>query len=270
MHSSWCTGPRFEPLPRAKPKDALAYLNRMRSRYPPMFLDREILRRIELPFRLSTVRLGPREDGFATSTFRVDRRSPSFQKHARFANSIASLGPSLQPGSSMTSTTITTALIAALAILPATAAQTDFSGTWVLDASRSEGLPEGMGQSTITVKQSGDRIEVEIHTMTPAGERRTQDVYVLNGQETDFKPILNVEASATGKRTARWSDGGNGFEATETATVQGPQGEITITSVRKWTLAPGGDGLTIEMTSSGPQGEMKTTRVFTRREPPAE
>jgi hypothetical protein len=165
----------------------------------------------------------------------------------------------------MTSTAFATALITTLAILPATAAQTDFTGTWVLDVSRSEGLPEGMGQSTMTVKQSGDRIEIEIHSQTPMGERQSADVYVLDGKESDYQPILNVEASATGKRTARWSEGRHGFEATETATVQGPQGEMTITSVRKWTLAPGGDALTVELTSRSPQGEMKSTRVFTRQ-----
>jgi hypothetical protein len=169
----------------------------------------------------------------------------------------------------MTSTALTTALIGALAILPGTVAQTDFTGTWVLDTSRSEGLPEGMGQSTMTVEQSGDRIEIEIHSTTPMGERRIPDVYVLDGHETDFQPVLNVEASAIGKRTAWWSEGRDGFEATETVTVQGPQREITITSVRKWMLAPGGDTLTAELTSSGPQGEMKITRVFTRQNPMA-
>jgi hypothetical protein len=168
----------------------------------------------------------------------------------------------------MTSSAITTALIAALAILPTTAAQMDFTGTWVLDTSRSEGLPEGMEQ-TMTVTQSGDRIEIETHSTTPMGERRTPDVYVLDGRETDFRPALNVEASATGKRTARWSEDRYGFEATETATVQGPQGEITITSVRKWTLAPGGDTLTIVLTSRSLQGEMTSTRVFTLENPAA-
>jgi hypothetical protein len=61
----------------------------------------------------------------------------------------------------MTPTALTTALIGALVMLPGTAAQADFTGTWVLDASRSEGLPEGMGQSTMTVRQSGDRIEID-------------------------------------------------------------------------------------------------------------
>jgi hypothetical protein len=41
------TGPRFEPFPRAKQKEAMAYLNQHAFRVPAMFLDREILRRIE-------------------------------------------------------------------------------------------------------------------------------------------------------------------------------------------------------------------------------
>jgi hypothetical protein len=165
-------------------------------------------------------------------------------------------------------TALTTALIGTLAILPATAAQTDFTGTWVLDTSRSEGLPEGMEQ-TMTVKQSGDRIEIEIHLKTPMGEQRIPDVYVLDGRETDFQPVLNVQVSSTGKRTSRWLEGRNGFEATERATVQGPEGEITMTAARKWALAPGGDTLTMEITTSGPQGETKSTRVFTRQKPAA-
>jgi hypothetical protein len=164
----------------------------------------------------------------------------------------------------MTSTVVTAALIGALTILPAPAAQTDFTGTWVLDTSRSEGVPEGMEQ-TMTVKQSGDRIEIETHSRTPMGERRVPDVYVLDGRETDFQPVLNVEASATGMRTSRWSEGRNAFEATERATVQGPDGEITVTAVRRWTLSPDGETLTIELTNRGPQGEMTSTRVFTRQ-----
>jgi hypothetical protein len=166
----------------------------------------------------------------------------------------------------MTSTALTAALIGALAILPATAAQTDFTGTWVLDTSRSQGLPEGTEQ-TMTVRQSGDRIEVETQLTTPMGEQRIPDVYVVDGTETDFRPTFNVEVSATGKRTARWTEGRNAFEANERAVVQGPEGEVTFTASRKWTLAPDGRTLTIEMTARGPQGETTSTRVFTRQQP---
>jgi hypothetical protein len=168
----------------------------------------------------------------------------------------------------MTAIAFTTALIGALTILPSTAAQTDLTGTWVLDTSRGEGLPEGIEQ-TLTVKQSGDRIEVENQMKTPTGEQQGADLFVIDGTETAFQPVLNVQARSTGKRTARWSEGRNGFESTERITVEGPQGEITITSVRKWTLGPDGDTLTIELTSNGPQGETKNTRVFTRQKPAA-
>jgi hypothetical protein len=156
-------------------------------------------------------------------------------------------------------------IIGAAPGLATTPAQTDFSGTWVLDTSRSDGLPEGIEQ-TMTVNQSGDRIEIETVTATPMGERRTEDVYVLDGIETDFQPVFNVDISATGKRTSHWSEGRGGFEATERATVQGPDGQVgEISVVRTWTLAPDGNTLTIEMNISGPPGEMTTTRVFTRQ-----
>jgi hypothetical protein len=119
----------------------------------------------------------------------------------------------------------------------------------------------------MTVTQSGDRIEIETHSRTPVGERRTADVYVLDGLETDFQPVLNVEVSATGKRTSRWSEDRNGFDAIERATVQGPDGEVTITAARTWELGRDGETLTIEITSRGPQGETTTTRVFTRQKP---
>jgi hypothetical protein len=166
----------------------------------------------------------------------------------------------------MTSTGLTIALVGALTIVPTTAAQTDFTGTWVLDTSRGEGLPDGVEQ-TMTVKQSGDLIEVESHVKTPMGEQQIADVFVLDGKETDFHPAFNVQVSATGKRTSRWTEDRNGFEATEQATVQGPMGEMTITAERRWTLAPDGDTLTVELASSSPQGDMRSTRVFTRQKP---
>jgi hypothetical protein len=41
------TGPRFEPLSEAKQREAMRYLNQNAFRVPAMFLDPEILRRIE-------------------------------------------------------------------------------------------------------------------------------------------------------------------------------------------------------------------------------
>jgi hypothetical protein len=164
----------------------------------------------------------------------------------------------------MTRTILALALGAALTIPAAAGAQADFSGTWVLDTGRSQGLPEGLAQ-TMTVKQSGDRIEIEFHLRGPQGEERASDVYVLDGKETDFRPAIVGGGSGKGRRTSRWLDGKRGFEAQERATVEGPEGEVAITAARKWTLAPDGNTLTIEMTMSGPQGEQASTRVYTRK-----
>jgi hypothetical protein len=167
----------------------------------------------------------------------------------------------------MTTTALTAALIGALAILPATAAQSDLTGTWVLDVTRSEGLPPNASPTTMTVRQTGDRVEMEIQLQTPNGEQTITDVYVLDGKQTDFRPPVPAEANARGTRTSRRMADGNGFESRERATMQGPEGEVTITAGRKWTLAPDGKTLTLELTINGPQGQMKSTRVFARQSP---
>jgi hypothetical protein len=166
----------------------------------------------------------------------------------------------------MTTTTITAALIGAMAILPATAAQSDLNGTWVLDVTRSEGLPPNAAPTTLTVRQSGNRVEVEMVVQTPNGPQTIPDLYVLDGKEADFRPPVSSEVKATGKRTSRPLASGSGFESRERATLDGPEGEVTIRAARKWTLAPGGDTLTLEITFNGPQGEMKSKRVFTRQQ----
>jgi hypothetical protein len=144
-------------------------------------------------------------------------------------------------------------------------AQTDFTGTWVLDAGLNEGMPEGFEQ-TMTITQIGDRIEAQIYMKTPTGsELELLEVYILDGIEIDFEPPVPSSVSATGRRTSRWSEDRTGFESTERALVQGPQGEITITAERTWTLAPDGATLTTVMTVNNPQGESTSTRVFARQ-----
>ena len=50
------TGPRFEPLPQARQKEAIEYLNRVAFRVPDMFLNPDILRRIEQEGVVSRIR----------------------------------------------------------------------------------------------------------------------------------------------------------------------------------------------------------------------
>ena len=144
------------------------------------------------------------------------------------------------------------------------AAKVDFGGTWVLDKARSEGLPPDMSQ-TLTVKQAGDRVDVEAKISGPQGERTVNDSYLLDGKANDFTPPLVGGGTGKGKRTSAWTADGDGFDATEEATVEGPEGAETIKAKRHWRVSPDGKTLTIEMSFEGPNGAVNTKRVFTKK-----
>lgn len=160
--------------------------------------------------------------------------------------------------------------IAALALsIGIVAAKANFSGIWTLDKDKSEGLPPGMTE-TMTVAQNGDRLEVERKLKSPQGEERTiKDVFVLDGKETDFSPPLMGGGGATvkkAKRTSKWAADGNGFDSTEEAVLNAPDGgEDTIKVTRRWSLSADGKTLTVEGDMQGPNGAVKTKRVFVKK-----
>jgi hypothetical protein len=149
------------------------------------------------------------------------------------------------------------------------AAKANFSGTWTLDVGKSEGLPPGM-TSTMTVTQTGDRVGVEAKLKMGEGEERTiKDVFVLDGKETDFTPPFiggNSASVKRAKRTSKWTADGNGFEVTEEAVLNAPDGsEDTIKATRRWSLSADGKTVTVEGTMQAPNGTTKTKRVFVKK-----
>jgi hypothetical protein len=164
-----------------------------------------------------------------------------------------------------------TVIALGLAILSTTgsafsdAPKPNFSGTWELDAKKSEGVPGDMRQ-VMTVRQDGDRVDLEIKVSGNQGDRTSTDSYVVSGQETEFTPVLVGPAgTAKGKRVATWSADGSGFDATEQATVKNDEGTDEIKGKRAWRISPDGKTLTIEMDLAGSQGAMKSKRVFTKK-----
>lgn len=157
----------------------------------------------------------------------------------------------------------TAAIVCAVSAAGA-AAKVDFSGTWVLDKSKSEGLPPDMDQ-TMTVVQAGERVDIETKLSGAQGEQTVKDTYVLNGKEMEFvPPVLGGNKAKAGKRTSTPTDDGDGFDVREEAVVDGPNGEATIKATRRWTLSADGRTLTIAMSLDGPDGAMHTKRVFAR------
>jgi hypothetical protein len=168
----------------------------------------------------------------------------------------------------MHKTTLITAVVAILSLGHlASGADTkpNFTGTWELDAKKSEGVPEDLKQ-TLTVKQVNDHIDVETKMSGPQGDRTISDAYVLDGKETDFTPpIITGGTAKGGKRVSTWAKDGAGFDVQEQAAIEGPQGAGEVKGTRTWRLSPDGKVLTIEMDLTGNAGPIKSKRVFNRK-----
>lgn len=89
--------------------------------------------------------------------------------------------------------------------------------------------------------------------------------YTLNGKEESFTPYWAQGQVTSGKRLAKWNAEGNGFEVSEEATVETPEGQVVVTMYRKWSLSADGKTLVIELTSKSPRGTVNTKRTFTRK-----
>jgi hypothetical protein len=143
-------------------------------------------------------------------------------------------------------------------------AKVDFSGTWTLDKSNSEGLPPGMDQ-LMTVSQTDDKLSLETKLIMEQGEQVVADSYMLNGNEVDFTPKTPDGTSGKGKRTAKWGADGSSFEVNEKATFDTPEGAVTLQTTRKWALSPDGKTLKIDMTVEGPNGKQQLKRTFIKK-----
>ncbi|MBL8204498.1 MAG: hypothetical protein JNM09_09740 [Blastocatellia bacterium] len=140
----------------------------------------------------------------------------------------------------------------------------DLNGTWLMDKTRSEGLPKEMEQK-MRVTQEGDKLDLETDLFQGDDVTTVHDGYQLNGQAVDFPARLQSGQTTTGKRTAKWNTDGTGFVVKEAATFDTPEGKVSITMERKWTLSADGKTLIIELHHTGPNGPISTKRTFQRK-----
>jgi imidazolonepropionase-like amidohydrolase len=141
-------------------------------------------------------------------------------------------------------------------------AKADFSGTWQLDKSNTEGLPPGMDQ-IMTVVQTGDKLSLQTKLITDEGEQVVPDSYMLDGKETEFTPKTPGGQSGKGKRSATWTT--DGLEVTETSTFDGPEGPVNVQMKRTWALSADGKTLKIEIVAEGPNGKQLVKRTFIKK-----
>jgi hypothetical protein len=144
------------------------------------------------------------------------------------------------------------------------AAKANFTGTWVMDSSKSEGVPTGVEQ-TMTLTQSEDKLVLENRIKTAQGDFTVNDTYMINGKEVEFTQKVSDQESK-GKRTSKWLADGSGFESSEEVTRQAGDGtQVTQQVTRKWVMAADGKTFTVEMSVKGPDGTQQTKRVFVKK-----
>jgi len=155
-----------------------------------------------------------------------------------------------------------TAVVAAMVIPFPVRAQgkPDFTGTWTMDAAKSDPPPQGrggrgggMGGGTLTIKQTGTDL-----TVTSEGRQGPQTMtYKLDGSPSSNE-VMGRGGAQTVKSTAKW-DG-----ATLVIEMTRDFNGMTITTKEIRTLSADGTVMTIESTSQTPQGEVKRKVVYTK------
>jgi hypothetical protein len=161
---------------------------------------------------------------------------------------------------------LSAAILFCLALTTGLAAdKPNFTGTWIMDQNASFGVPPDMVQ-TLTVTHTGDKITLEIKTITKQqGERTINDTYTLDGKETEFVPQTLSGPSGKGKRTAKWLPDGSAVIISEDATVDTPNGPVTTHQTRKWRLSSDRTRLTIDYYSDTPRGSFESKRIYTKK-----
>lgn len=145
------------------------------------------------------------------------------------------------------------------------AAKANFNGTWVMDASKSEGIPPNVTQ-TMTLAQTDDNLTLQNKIVTAEGDINVSDAFVISGKEVEFTQKVNG-VDIKGKRTSKWSADSDGFESNEEFTVEGGDGQSTTQKIRRvWVISANGKTLTIDLFGKTSTGEdLHTKRTFVKQ-----
>jgi hypothetical protein len=152
----------------------------------------------------------------------------------------------------------TMAVILPFAARPLAQVKPDFSGTWTLDAAKSDPPPQGRGgggggAGTLTIKQTATELSIQSE-----GRQGPQTMtYKLDGSESKNEQMGRGGAQTIVSK-AKWD--GSSLVIDTTREVQGMS--ITTHEVRR--LDNGGKEMKVESTTQTPQGEIKRNVVYTK------
>ena len=152
--------------------------------------------------------------------------------------------------------------VATAVVLPFAAraqSKPDFSGTWTMDAAKSDPAPQGRGGGggggggTQAIKQTGTELAVSTE-----GRQGPQTMtYKLDGSESSNQ-VMGRGGAQTVKSTAKWD--GSSLVIETTRDFNGTA--VTTKEVRR--LDSGGKEMVVETTAQTPNGEQKRKVVYTK------
>jgi hypothetical protein len=145
----------------------------------------------------------------------------------------------------------------------------NFSGTWVLDKSKSDvsqftGVGEGTEKAqnismTMVVEQQGTNLKVTRTLKTQGDERKEIHTYKIDGRETTNTGFRGETVIAR----AFWE--GDKLVVRSTRTMRVLMKDISAESRGVWSLSPDGKTLTITAQVNSPRGEQRVKTVFDKQ-----
>ncbi len=130
-------------------------------------------------------------------------------------------------------------------------AQTDFSGTWTLNTSKSQLGERSFAPKSLVITQKGNEMTVESLSEFQGQERTRTSKYTLDGKESVNPGFRDSEI----KSKAAWS--ADKKSLTITSNFETPNGDMTMTAVYKMD----GDNLVIDNSF----GDRSSTQVFDKK-----
>ena len=134
----------------------------------------------------------------------------------------------------------------------------DFSGTWTMDAAKSDPAPQGRGGGgggggSVTIKQTATELSVQTE-----GRQGPQTMtYKLDGSESSNEQ-MGRGGAVTVKSKAKWDGSSLVIESTRDL------GGMSITTKEVRRLDNGGKDMIVESTTQTPNGEQKRKVVYTK------
>ena len=144
-------------------------------------------------------------------------------------------------------------------------APANFSGTWVLDKTKSEGLVGAMAEADVTMVVTQDGKQLTTETTITGGQREIppqKATYNLDGSETTAEMTGRMPGKATMK--AKWA-GDNVLELSSVQNVNVQGNDVTITRQDHWELAEGGKVLKVHRNTESPRGKQESKLVFNKK-----